>query len=249
MVGLGLSAAHYDWHVTIRHVDLGTMEYAAAMRAQLDHLEEVLAAREAGAPEVGRILTVQHPPVVTVSARPSAKANLLASPEALDRAGVRVAATDRGGDITYHGPGQLVVYPILDLNVLNLGLHEYMRLLEEAVIAACAAFGANAARDQKATGVWIGGEKVCAMGVRVRRWVTMHGLALNVNPDLSHFNLIVPCGLHGRGVTSLHRALTSQSRAAPDMGEATRAVVESLSARIELARIRAVEKRAAIQAV
>ncbi len=233
--------------MAIRHIDLGTMEYAAAGRVQRDHVEEVLAAREAGAPEVGRILTVEHPPVVTVSARPSAAGNLVASPEALARAGVQVAPTDRGGDITYHGPGQLVVYPILDLNVLNLGLHDYMRLLEDAVIAACAAFGVAAGRDPKATGVWVGGEKVCAMGVRVRRWVTMHGLALNVNPDLSHFDLIVPCGLVGRGVTSIHRVLAGHGT--PTMAEATRVVVDALSERIDLARMEAIEKRGAIREV
>src|SRR5262249_23731675 len=160
---------------------------------------------------------VEHdPPVITVT--PRAGVNLLASPEALAAAGIEVEETDRGGDITYHGPGQLVVYPILDLNLLKLRLHEYMRMLAAAVIDTCAAFGVRARRDVCATGVWVPrgdadasngtcgsltDAKICAMGVRVRRWVTMHGLALNVTTDLSHFSHIVPCGLVGRPVTSL----------------------------------------------
>jgi lipoyl(octanoyl) transferase len=136
---------------------------------------------------------------------------------------VTVAETDRGGDITYHGPGQLVAYPILDLQRLALRIHGYMRLLESAVIAAIARFGVVGHRDACATGVWVGGDplrapeacadpcsaaptggrKICAMGVRVSRWATMHGLALNVSTNLDHFGLIVPCGLLGRPVTSL----------------------------------------------
>src|SRR5215470_15819992 len=129
------------------------MEYNAAYRAQCDHVEEVLAARQAGIAEPGRILTVEHDPVITISGRASAPGNLLASPDALARAGVATALTDRGGDITYHGPGQIVVYPILDLNLLNLGLHDYMRLLEGAIIEVCAGLGLDAGRDPTATGV------------------------------------------------------------------------------------------------
>ncbi|HVZ93606.1 MAG TPA: lipoyl(octanoyl) transferase LipB, partial [Phycisphaerales bacterium] len=134
--------------------------------------------------------------------------------EQLARTGVTVAETDRGGDITYHGPGQLVVYPILDLNALNLNLHGYMRMLERIVIDVCAGFGVKTRCERGATGVWTGepgadegGAKIAALGVRVRRWVTMHGLALNVTTNLDHFGLIVPCGLHGRAVTSLEREL------------------------------------------
>jgi lipoyl(octanoyl) transferase len=176
------------------------MSYLPAWEEQNRHVTEVLAARERGEPEVGRLLMVEHDPVITVSNRAGAAANLVASPEALRMAGVSVERTDRGGDITYHGPGQLVVYPILDLNLLNLGLHAYMRMLEAAVIDTCAAFGVSARRDAAATGVWVGepGAKICAMGVRVRKWVSMHGLAINVTTDLSHFGLIIPCGLIGR---------------------------------------------------
>lgn len=189
-------------------VDLGRMSYEAAYEAQLRCHAEVLAAREAGSPEAGRVLVVEHdPPVITVSRRPGARAHLVATEAQLAAAGVVVRETDRGGDITYHGPGQVVVYPILDLNVVGLRLHGYMRFLEQAVIDACRGWGVEVGRDSCATGVWVGSSKVCALGVRVRRWITMHGIAVNVRTDLSHFDLIVPCGLAGRGVTSLEREL------------------------------------------
>jgi lipoyl(octanoyl) transferase len=228
--------------MTPRHVDLGRMGYTQAYRAQCDHLEEVLAARAAGTPEVGRILTVEHDPVITVSGRAGAAQHLLATSEMLAARGVSLASTDRGGDITYHGPGQLVVYPILDLNLLNLGLHDYMRLLEGAIVDVCLSLGVAARRDPTATGVWIGepGSKICAMGVRVRRWVSMHGLALNVRPDLSHFDLIVPCGLAGRSVTSLEREL---GPACPSMDRVKYVVVAGLSDRIGAAHARALAQR------
>ena len=192
-------------------IDLGRMGYRGAYELQCAHLEEVLAARAAGTPEWGRVLVVEHEPVITVSRRKGAREHLVATAAQLSDAGVAVEETDRGGDITYHGPGQLVVYPILDLNSLMLGLHDYMRLLEQAVIDACAVFGVKGVRDAGATGVWVDHHgvmsKIAAMGVRVRKWVSMHGLALNVEPDLSHFQLIVPCGLAGRPVTSLRELL------------------------------------------
>ena len=233
------------------------MPYAEAYAAQLAAHAEVLAAREAGNPEIGRLLLVEHdPPVITISRRPGARAHLLASDELLARHGVTLAETDRGGDITYHGPGQLVVYPIIDLNHLKLGLHDYMRLLEAAVIDTCARFGITAERDASATGVWVAGTqplinadergsnqpsslnpcpsvfisdhsaKICAMGVRVRRWVTLHGLALNVTTNLDHFNLIVPCGLAGRPVTSLQQLIGPRC---PSMPEVKHALTTALS--------------------
>ncbi len=212
------------------------MPYAPALAAQREHLDEVLAAREAATPEIGRILLVEHEPVITIGRRPGAARHLSATPERLARLGVEVCETDRGGDVTYHGPGQLVVYPILDLNVLRLGLHAYMRLLEGAVIEAVARFGVRAQRDPSATGVWVEGvtgpepalAKVCAMGVRVRRWVSMHGLALNVSPDLSHFELIVPCGLE-RPVTSLDSLLGTDC---PTLEQVKEILTETLCARI-----------------
>lgn len=201
-------------------IDLGRTPYAEAYQIQLGHHAEVLGAREAGRPIVGRVLFVEHDPVITVTKRPDAPGHVLADPEILGRAGVKLEATDRGGDVTYHGPGQIVCYPIIDLRAAGLRLHDHMRLMERAVIETLAGFGLAARRDEGATGVWIdpgqGGPhpipaKISAMGVRVRRWITLHGLALNVEPDLSHFGLIVPCGLHGRPVTSLREQLGEQA--------------------------------------
>ena len=137
---------------------------------------------------MGRVLLVEHDPVITGSRRPGAGNHLLASHDQLVRLGVELAETDRGGDITYHGPGQLVAYPILDLNRLNLGLHAYMRLLEQAVIDTCSAWGVVCVRDSAATGVWVSRNgstgKIGAMGVRGKLWVSMHGLSLHVAPSL-----------------------------------------------------------------
>ncbi len=233
------------------------MGYREAYEEQCRRHEGVLAGRAAspgeGASGPGVVLLVEHDPVITVTGRPGAAAHVLAAPETLRRAGVVVERTDRGGDVTYHGPGQLVVYPILDLNALNLGLHDYMRLLEESVIRACASWGLDATRDPSATGVWVephgerdapgprpGAAKIAAMGVRVKRWVSLHGLALNVDPDLAHFGMIVPCGLAGRGVTSLARELGA---ACPSMGEAKAALARELVGLVDEARARAMAAR------
>ncbi|OZC03007.1 lipoyl(octanoyl) transferase [Rubricoccus marinus] len=163
------------------------------------------------------LLLVEHPPVFTLGKSGDA-ANLLASGDALAARGATFVETDRGGDITFHGPGQVVAYPILDLDRLsNLegepmrDLHRFLREMEEAVIRTCADWNVVADRVPGRTGVWVGPDargderKVCAMGVRCSRWVTMHGLALNVTTDLDWFGLIVPCGIDDRGVTSLAR--------------------------------------------
>ncbi len=218
--------------------DLGRLAYADAFDLQQRVHEEVLAWRDVEGSHAGLLLVVEHPPVVTISKRASASANLIATPELLARHGVEVQPTDRGGDITYHGPGQLVVYPILDLNRLGLGLHEYMRLLEEAVIRTLAKFGLDAERDATATGVWVRSKdlrargqlaKIAAMGVRVRKWVSMHGLSLNVETDMSHFGLIVPCGLAGRPVTSMKIELGD---ACPSFAEVAGVVTDELAALI-----------------
>lgn len=229
-------------------VDLGRMEYRSAYRVQIEHHDEVLAAREGRearggtrpGDEAGRILLVEHDPVVTIGRHPGAARHLLASPETLGHRGIAVEETDRGGDITYHGPGQLVCYPIVDLNLLRLGLHAYMRALEEAVIGTCARFGIRGQRDEKATGVWVPQEdgdghragapaaKICAMGVRVKRWITLHGLALNVTTNLEHFEAIVPCGLSGRSVTSMERELSVRGQACPSMEAVKEVLVDEL---------------------
>ncbi len=217
--------------------DLGLIAYQDAFAVQQQVHEQVLAWREnPAASPPGAVLLLEHTPVVTVSRRATARTNLLATPELLARHGVEVAETDRGGDITYHGPGQLVGYPILDLNRLQLGLHAYMRMLEESVIRTLARFGLEGERDATATGVWVRSShpssrgqlaKIAAMGVRVRKWVSMHGLSLNVEPEMSHFGLIVPCGLAGRAVTSLKQQLGD---ACPGMGDVKRAMAEEMGA-------------------
>lgn len=215
-----MHCGHYSVFMRmLEEVDLGQLAYEAAYRVQSERVEQVVAAREARG-DMGTLYFVEHvPPVITVSRRPAAASHLLASAEQLQTLGIQVCETDRGGDITYHGPGQLVAYPILDLNIFNLGLHEYMRFLEQAVIDTCAQFGIEAHRDSSATGVWVDDAKICAMGVRVRKWVSMHGLAINVHTDLSHFGHIVPCGLAGRPVTSLQKLLGPACPSLPQVRE------------------------------
>lgn len=192
-------------------IDLGRVPYQKAYEIQLECHERVLANRDTEDTPVGTVLLVEHDPVITISRRPGAKNNILASTEFLREIGVDVQATDRGGDITYHGPGQIVAYPIIDLNAIGMNLHEHMRRLEEAVIRTCAHWHIVGQRDPTATGVWVSHAsqlaKIAAMGVRVRRWTTMHGLSLNVSVNLQHFELIVPCGLIGKSVTSMRTLL------------------------------------------
>jgi len=212
-------------------VDLGRMEYGAAYAKQVDAVEAVLKWREQDDERAGIVFLLEHdPPVITISRRPDARKHLIADEAKLQRAGVTLAETDRGGDITYHGPGQLVAYPIIDLNRCGLNLHGYMRLLEQIVIDVLAELALTGERDREATGVWVGGAKICAMGVRVRRWVSMHGFALNISTDLSHFDLIVPCGLAGRTVTSIQRELGGS---APSMAEMKIAIARQFRRAVE----------------
>ena len=205
--------------------DLGRLAYAPALEIQ----REINLAVSQGQHEP-TLLLVEHDPVITVSHRKSAPSHLLASADQLGQLGIDVQKTDRGGDITYHGPGQLVAYPILPLARFNLNLGRYMRLLEQIVIDAVARWGVQGLREPGATGVWVRrpGEptpaKLCAMGVRIRKNTTLHGLALNVTTDLSHFATIVPCGLADRGVTSLHQLL---GEATPTMEHVKQTLVEA----------------------
>jgi lipoyl(octanoyl) transferase len=195
--------------------DLGTRAYRHAWREQERVHEEVVA----GGPE--RLILVEHPPVITFGRRAGVERNLLASDEQLARLGVEIVQSDRGGDITFHGPGQVVAYPIVRLNDHGLSVGGYVRTLERAVIEALGDLGVAARKDDCAVGVWVDDgtgtntpAKVCAIGVRIRRGVSLHGLALNVTTDLDYFNLIVPCGLHRRPVTSVRKVLGD---AAPDV--------------------------------
>lgn len=153
-----------------------------------------------------QLLLLEHPPVLTLGVRgDGGRGHILASGDALVDRGIAVFEAGRGGDVTYHGPGQLVGYPILDLNPDRRDVHRYVRDIEEVLIRVAADVGVQASRVAGLTGVWVGAEKLAAIGVRISRWVTSHGFALNVNPNLSDFNLIVPCGISDRGVTSLSK--------------------------------------------
>ena len=185
----------------VRRLDV--VPYAEALELQKDLVE----ARKAGSiPD--QLLLLQHPPVITLGVKArSDRTNVLASPQALERQGVQLFETGRGGDVTYHGPGQLVGYPILDLRPDRCDVHRYVRDMEDALIRVAAAFGITSGRVAGLTGVWVGNEKLAAIGVRISRWVTSHGFAFNVTTDLTHFDLIVPCGIVDKGVTSLERLL------------------------------------------
>lgn len=176
---------------------LGTVDYAEAHRLQ----NELQAKRISG--EIGdTVLLLEHPPVLTMG-RSAKEQHVLAAPEVLAARGISVHEVGRGGDVTYHGPGQLVAYPIIDLKPDRRDVRKYMWSLEETMIRTCADFGLSATRVEGLNGAWVGDRKVGAVGVRISRWVTMHGLALNANSDLTHFDLIVPCGIQDKKVTSL----------------------------------------------
>ena len=176
--------------------DLGRFGYAAAYEIQRERVEQ----RKHGLiPD--QLLLVEHPHVLTLG-RNGHMSNVLASEEVLRRAGIEFHHTDRGGDITYHGPGQIVGYPIVDLREWKRDVGAYVRSVEQALIDALAEFGIAGGREQGATGVWVAGAKIAAIGVHISRWVTSHGFALNVTTDLSYFQYIVPCGLT-KPVTSM----------------------------------------------
>ncbi len=185
---------------------LGLMPYADALALQRSLVEE----RRAG--RVGDLLLlVEHPHVITLGVRgDGGRSHILAPVETLRARGIDVHETGRGGDITYHGPGQIVGYPIVDLKPDRCDVHRYVRDLEEVLIRTAADYGVSAERVAALTGVWAGpglNDKLAAIGVRIARWVTSHGFAFNVSTDLDYFDLIVPCGIAGRGVTSLERLL------------------------------------------
>jgi lipoyl(octanoyl) transferase len=191
---------------------LGTVKYAAALELQKHLVEE----RKAGRiPD--QLLLLEHPPVITLGVRSrDDRSHVLVSDDVLERDGVELFETGRGGDVTFHGPGQLVGYPILDLRPDRLDVHRYVRDLEEVMIRTAGAFGVRAVRQPGLTGAWVDAidaagattsEKVAAIGVRIARWVTSHGFAFNVTTDLDRFSLIVPCGIVDKGVTSLKKLL------------------------------------------
>jgi lipoyl(octanoyl) transferase len=182
---------------------LGLVGYAEALALQRDLVEERKAER---IPDT--LLLLEHPPVITlgVKGRDGGRANILATPEKLAELGIEVHDAGRGGDVTYHGPGQIVGYPIIDLKPDRCDVHRYVRDVEDVMIRVCADWDVTAGRIKGLTGAWVEADKIAAIGVRISRWVTSHGFALNVTTQLDHFRLIVPCGISDRGVTSLERA-------------------------------------------
>jgi lipoyl(octanoyl) transferase len=206
----------------VKFIDLGLIDYKEAWDYQEKLFREVinkkLANRELP-PEQQQftgnyLIFCEHPNVITLG-KSGAESNLLINEEQLKKRNIAYYRINRGGDITYHGPGQLVVYPIFNLDYFFTDIHKYMRFLEEAVILTLAEYGIKSERLKGSTGVWLDTEhpgkarKICAMGVRTSHWVTMHGIAFNIDPDLNYFSLIVPCGITDKAVTSMAKELKS----------------------------------------
>jgi len=216
------------------HVEqFGMVDYADGLRFQRLRV----AARKAGViPDT--LLLLEHPHVYTLG-RNAKKENLLITTEELAARGAQVFEIDRGGDVTYHGPGQLVGYPILDLAQHQRDIAWYMRSLEEVFIAVTGEYGLEAGRLAGAPGVWVGNDKLVAMGVHISRWVTSHGFAFNVNTDLRYFDLIVPCGLRDKGVTSLQKLLGRRV----EMDEVAEKVVREFGRVFELEVLEEINRR------
>ena len=194
--------------------DLGKRDYKSTWEYQEEIFKDIVVLKiknrreELDLPTPNYLLFVEHPHVYTLGKSGDLE-NLLLNEKQLEAKGATFYKINRGGDITYHGPGQIVGYPILDLENFFTDIHKYLRLLEESIILTLAEYGLESGRSEGETGVWLGvgtpfARKICAMGVRASRWVTMHGFALNVNVDLGYFDNIIPCGIRGKGVTSLN---------------------------------------------
>lgn len=203
--------------ITISLIDLGFLSYQKALDIQTEHFEQIKEIKiknrdsEYPQPTPNFFFFVTHPHTYTLGKNGNLS-NILLNENELKNKKIDFFRTNRGGDITYHGPGQIVGYPILDLDNFSADIHLYMRNLEEVIIRTIAEYGLKGERSEGETGVWLDvknnfARKICAMGVHTSRWVTMHGFALNVNTDLSYFEGIIPCGIRNKGVTSLEREL------------------------------------------
>ena len=204
----------------VQLIDLGTKDYKETCDFQENLFKSIVdlksANRNSDNPKAtpNYLLFVEHPHVYTLG-KSGDTSNLLLNEEQLKEKNATFYKINRGGDITYHGPGQIVGYPILDLDNFFTDIHKYLRLLEETIIRVLADYGIEGGRSEGETGVWLDvgtpfARKICAMGVRASRWVTMHGFALNVNSDLGYFDNIIPCGIRGKGVTSMHAELNQK---------------------------------------
>jgi lipoyl(octanoyl) transferase len=207
--------------------NLGTMPYGEALVLQ----RAVARARISGAFDEDLLLLVEHPPVVTLG-RSSKDKHLLASPALLAARGVDLHEVERGGDVTFHGPGQLVGYPIIDLKRHKQDLHWFLRRVEEALIRSLAPLGLVGERSAGFTGVWTGGRKLASIGVHARDWVTWHGFALNVTTDLSYFDLMVPCGIAAVEMTSVAKELQREDDSAGNLARLMRAEVADAFAEV-----------------
>jgi lipoyl(octanoyl) transferase len=222
----------------VEYINLGLIDYKKAWDFQEELFKKIVDIKVNNRNNQTEDITpnylifCQHPHVYTLG-KSGKLENLLLDEKGLDEKEATFYKINRGGDITYHGPGQLVVYPILDLDNFFTDIHKYMRYLEEAVISTCADYGINAGRIDGLTGVWINDgnpRKLCAMGVKSSRWVTMHGLALNVNTDLNYFGNIVPCGIDDKAVSSIQKELNREI----DMNEASEKLKMHLSDLFEM---------------
>ena len=183
------------------YIDLGQIDYQEAWDLQRSFFEKRL---NGEIPDT--LLLLEHPHTYTLG-KTTDKSNLVGDDEYLSEKGIKVYDIDRGGDITYHGPGQIVGYAIFDLKKWKQDTHLYLRALEEVIIRTCSNYGLTTSRDEEHTGVWIDDRKICAIGIKVSRWITMHGFAFNVNTDLKLFDGIIPCGINDKEVTSLKHEL------------------------------------------
>ncbi|HEV8515269.1 MAG TPA: lipoyl(octanoyl) transferase LipB [Cyclobacteriaceae bacterium] len=224
-------------------IDLGLIDYQKAWDYQTELFNKILAVKSENRnlpdnqqlPTNNYLLFCEHPHVFTIGKSGDEK-NLVIPIDNLSSIGASYHQINRGGDITYHGPGQIVVYPVIDLENFFTDIHQYMRTLEESVILTLKEFNVDAGRIKGMTGVWLDADdskkarKICAMGVKTSRWVTMHGLAMNVNTDLSYFNHIVPCGIQDKSVTSLKKELNSDQ----DMEEVKQILKQKIASQFEM---------------
>jgi len=183
----------------IQLLDLGLMKYQNAWNLQKHLFQEVTEKRN-----TNYLLLTEHPPVITLG-KSSHENNIVTNQDILESKNIEVIEIDRGGDVTFHGPGQIVGYPIFNLENLKKDVHWYLRSIEEVIIHTLKHFGVSAGRVEGLTGVWVNNQKICAIGIKVTRWVTMHGFALNVATNLDNFNHIIPCGISDKAVTSMEK--------------------------------------------
>jgi lipoyl(octanoyl) transferase len=187
----------------VQLLDIGMQKYSYAWKLQKELFDEVTKNRDQN-----YLILTEHPPVITLG-KSSDKKNIITNSQILKSKNIDVVEIDRGGDVTFHGPGQIVGYPIINLDNFKKDIHWYLRSIEEVIILTLRHFGISAKRIKELTGVWVNDQKICAIGIKVTRWVTMHGFALNVFTQLDYFNHIIPCGIDDKAVTSMKK-ITNQ---------------------------------------